>query len=68
MNTDHLKYLIEISKSSSLQQASEKLFVSPQALSKAMANLESELGMPLLVRSYNGVRLTVNGWWLVELS
>lgn len=68
MNTDHLKYLIEISKSSSLQQASEKLFVSPQALSKAMANLESELGLPLLVRSYSGVNLTVNGWWLVELS
>lgn len=68
MNTDHLKYLIEISKSTSLQQASEKLFVSPQALSKAMANLESELGMPLLIRSSNGVSLTVNGQWLVELT
>ncbi len=68
MNTEHLRYLIEISKTKSMLQASEKLFVSPQALSKAMTNLEAELGMPLLIRSNNGVTLTINGQWLVEIT
>lgn len=68
MNTDHLKYLIEIGKTTSLQQASEQLFISPQALGKAMANLERELGMPLLIRSNSGVSLTINGQWLINLA
>lgn len=68
MNTDHLKYLIAIGKTKSMSQASENLFVTPQALSIAIKKLEEELGLPLLRRSSSGTELTENGQWLVELS
>lgn len=68
MNTDHLKYLVAISKTKSMSQASESLFVSPQALSMAIKKLEDELSMPLLTRSSSGTKLTENGQWLVNLS
>ena len=68
MNTDHLKYLIAIGKTKSMSQASESLFITPQALSFAIRKLEEELGMPLLIRSSSGTELTENGQWLVNLS
>lgn len=68
MNTDHLKYLIAISKTKSMSQASESLFITPQALSVAIKKLEEELGLPLLIRSSSGTELTENGQWLVNLS
>lgn len=68
MNTNQMTYLIEISKTKSMLKASEKLYITPQALSKAMVALEKELGMPLLNRSNSGVSLTNNGLWLVDIS
>lgn len=68
MNTDHLKYLIAIGKTKSMSQASESLFITPQALSVAIKKLEEELGLPLLIRSSSGTELTENGQWLVDLS
>ena len=68
MNTDHLKYLIAIGKTKSMSQASESLYISPQALSMAIKKLEEELSMPLLKRSSSGTELTENGQWLVGLS
>lgn len=68
MNTDHLRYLIAIGKTKSMSQASESLFITPQALSMAIKKLESELALPLLKRSSSGTELTENGQWLVQLS
>ena len=68
MNTDHLKYLIAIGKTKSMSQASESLFITPQALSVAIKKLEEELGLPLLIRSSSGTALTENGQWLVALA
>ena len=68
MNTEQLKYLIEVSQSASISAASEKLFMTPQALSIALKKLEDELGIPLLKRSYKGAVLTPDGIWLVELA
>lgn len=68
MNSDHLRYLIAIGKEKSMAEASEKLFVTPQALSMAIKKLEEELKLPLLSRSSTGTTLTENGRWLVETA
>jgi len=68
MNTEQLKYLIEVSQNASISAASEKLFMTPQALSIALKKLEDELGLSLLKRSYKGATLTADGIWLVELA
>lgn len=66
MNSDQLRYLIEISKNPSLNIASQKLHITPQALSTAIKKLEDELGFELLNRSFKGISLTTNGEWLVQ--
>lgn len=66
MNSDQLRYLIEISKNPSLSIASQKLHITPQALSTAIKKLEEELGFELLNRSFKGISLTTNGEWLVK--
>jgi len=68
MNSDQLHYLIELSKSPSINLASQKLHITPQALSTAIKKLETELGFLLLDRSFKGVSLTENGQWLVRES
>ena len=68
MRTEQLRYLIEISRHSSMRAASEKLYLSPQALSMSIDKLENELGLTLLKRTNQGVSLTEDGQWLVELS
>ena len=65
MNSDQLRYLIEISKNPSLSIASQKLHITPQALSTAIKKLEDEMGFELLNRSFKGISLTTNGEWLV---
>ena len=66
MNSDQLRYLIEISKNPSLSITSQKLHITPQALSTAIKKLEDELGFELLNRSFKGITLTTNGEWLVQ--
>lgn len=66
MNTTQLEYLIEISKNKSMSAASEKLHISPQALSMSIKKLEEELGFSLLLRSFKGITLTSDGEWLVH--
>lgn len=68
VNSDHLRYLIELSKSPSINIASQKLHITPQALSIAIKKLENELGFSLLNRSFKGISLTENGQWLVQES
>ena len=45
----------------SFSAAAEKLFLTPSAVSKPIAALEEELGVPLFVRTSAGVRLTEQG-------
>ncbi len=66
MNTDQLRYLIEISRNSSMSSASEKLHMTSQALNTAIKRLEEELGFVLLNRSFKGTSLTTDGEWLVN--
>lgn len=67
MRIEQMHYLIEISKNKSLTSASQKLFVTPQALSLSIKNLEEELGILILERTALGVRLTKEGQTLLGL-
>lgn len=66
MRLEQLEYLVVISKSRSLNVASKRLFISQQALGKAIKDLEDELHVPLLIRTHNGCFLTKEGCEVLE--
>lgn len=66
MNLEQLKYLSIIEKHNSITAAAESLFISQQALSRAVKKLEDEIGIVLLTRSTSGSVLTREGKIFVE--
>lgn len=66
MKLDQIRYLMAINQYHSLHQASEKLFITPQALSQSIAALEKELNLKLTESSHNGTFLTKNGHILLD--
>ena len=58
MTLQQLQYLIAIAESNSINQAAQSLFVSQSSISKAVKQLEEELGFALLDRSYRGISFT----------
>ncbi|MBR2835838.1 MAG: LysR family transcriptional regulator [Coriobacteriales bacterium] len=56
-----LRYFVETAKHERMSTASNELGISEQALSKAIKNLESQLGEELFVRSSKGLSLTEFG-------
>lgn len=61
MNLQHMKYAVEIAETSSLNKASEKLFVGQPTLSRAIKELEGNLGITIFDRSAKGMFLTPDG-------
>jgi len=61
MDLRQLRYFAQIVESGSLSKASRQLLVAQPALSQHIANLEAEVGKPLLHRSPKGVAPTDNG-------
>lgn len=68
MTSEQLAYLIEISRSPSLNIASQKLNLTPQALGSSIKLLEDELHLKLLERTHRGSYLTAEGMKLVRLA
>ena len=68
MRTEQLKYLVDVAETGSMNKSADRLFVSPQAVSKAIKQLEEELGAELLVRTRLGVTLTNVGESIVALA
>ncbi len=66
MRLEQLEYLVAISKSRSLSEASKKLYVTQQSLGKSLANLEQEIGTTLVIRGHNGCYLTKDGMEVLE--
>ena len=66
MRLEQLEYLLMISKSASLTEASERLFITQQSLGKAIRDLEDELGVALLLRNNRGSVLTKEGYETLE--
>ncbi len=61
MNWQHLTYFKTTAEVQNFTRAAEQLYVTPSALSKAVHNLENELGFPLFEKQGRNVRLTRYG-------
>lgn len=61
MNWQHLVYFKVIAETQNFSRASEQLFVTPSALSKAISSLEQELNFPLFEKSGRNSVLTEYG-------
>ena len=68
MRMEQLKYLVDIAETKSMSKTAEHMFVSPQAISKAIKQLENELDTELLVRTSTGVALTKVGAEIVSVA
>jgi len=61
MNINQLKYVLEVARSSSMREASTKLYVSQPALSSSIHELEEEIGILIFERTNKGISLTDEG-------
>lgn len=61
MNTQHFKYAVEIEKTGSITQAAENLYMAQPNLSKAIKELEEQLGITIFKRTSKGVVPTQKG-------
>ncbi|WP_234775541.1 LysR family transcriptional regulator [Paraburkholderia tropica] len=66
MKFHQLRALIAVAEHGSIHEASRELHLTQPAISKAVADLESELGAPLLTRSAKGAQLTHYGKSLIR--
>lgn len=58
MQTDYLRYFIDVATLGSMSAAAKKNFMTPQGISRSITALESELGCELFQRDSNKVTLT----------
>ena len=68
MRMEQLKYIAEIAKTGTISGAAKNLYVSQQAVSSSMKQLEEELGVELLVRGASGVTFTTIGHEVAEFA
>jgi LysR family hca operon transcriptional activator len=61
MELRHLRYFVAVAAHGSFNRAAEILHLTQPALSRQVKDLEDELGVPLLVRGQNTVKLTESG-------
>ncbi len=61
MNLQHLRYAIEVAGCRSITRAAAKLFIGQPNLSRAIRELEDEVGAPLFRRTPSGMIPTVQG-------
>lgn len=65
-NTNLFKIFIEVANQGSITKASEKLYISQPAITKAIKQLESDLGGILFERKNRGVELTIQGKYIYD--
>ncbi len=68
MQLKQLFYLKAVAETQSIRKASSKLFVSQQAISQSLKNLEEEYHVQLLERNVYGVTLTEAGEYAVVMA
>lgn len=65
MNIEYLHYFLDVAKTKSITRAAKLNFISPQGMSRAMNELEKEIGCELLIRYSNKLALSPIGEELV---
>jgi DNA-binding transcriptional LysR family regulator len=68
MDQRQLQFFLTICQEKNLLHAAGRCFITQQGLSKSMQQLESELGVPLFIRSHKGVELTEFGRILRDMA
>lgn len=68
MRLDQLKYLVDIAQTGSITSTSQRFFVTQQAVSKSIKQLESELDTDILIRTNAGVSFTTAGEEVVAFA
>ncbi|NLF80661.1 MAG: LysR family transcriptional regulator [Clostridia bacterium] len=66
MNVQHLKYIIEVQRTGSISQAAENLYMSQPNLSKAIRELEAQMGLTIFRRTSKGIEVTAKGQVFLE--
>src|SRR5258708_28862516 len=66
MELRHLRYFVAVAAHGSFNRAAEILHLAQPALSGQVKDLEEELGVPLLVRSQNTLKLSESGGLMYE--
>ncbi len=61
MNIQHMKYAVEVARVGSLNKAAENLYVALPNISRAIRELENDLGIVIFERSAKGTTLTPEG-------
>lgn len=61
MNTLYFKYALEVEQAGSISQAAQNLYMAQPNLSKAIKDLEQELGYTIFNRNSNGIKVTEKG-------
>ena len=61
MNLQYLRYALEISRTGSISKAAENLSVAQPNLSRAVKELESQLGISIFERTRTGMTVTPEG-------
>ena len=61
MNTLYFKYALEVERAGSITQAAQNLYMAQPNLSKAMKDLEEELGYAIFSRTSSGIKVTEKG-------
>lgn len=67
MEFKHIEYFIETCHYKSMSKAAEALYISQQALSRCIANMEAELGCTLFQRTVKGITLTEDGSYFYRI-
>ena len=66
MREEHLRYVLEIAQTGSINKAAENLYISHQSLNRSLKTFENELGSVLFNRTQKGVELTVAGQRIID--
>lgn len=66
MELRHLRYFVAVADERNLTRASEKLFIAQPPLTRAIKQLEEEIGAQLFIRKPRGLDLTQGGQYFLE--
>lgn len=68
MKLQQIQYALEVARTGSISEAARKLFTSQSNVSKALYQLEQELGFVLFERSQHGITITEKGQQFLALA